>query len=99
MIWPSPVWPASPPPPPGGLAMPTRNLPLSSLRTVGLLLAAALVVTGVLAPVTRAATQPDRRHPLPRHELTGYWQDFVNPATPLRLRDVSSSYDLVAVAF
>jgi chitinase len=37
--------------------------------------------------------------PLPRHFLTGYWQDFVNPATPLRLRDVPNEYDLVAVAF
>jgi chitinase len=36
---------------------------------------------------------------LPKHFLTGYWQDFVNPATPLKLRDVPSDYDLIAVAF
>ncbi|WP_432979121.1 chitinase [Dactylosporangium sp. CA-233914] len=36
---------------------------------------------------------------LPKHFLTGYWQDFVNPATPLRLRDVPSEYDLIDVAF
>src|SRR5579859_4012787 len=36
---------------------------------------------------------------LPKHVLTGYWQDFVNSALPLRLRDVPTSYGLVAVAF
>jgi chitinase len=37
--------------------------------------------------------------PLPKHFLTGYWQDFTNPAAALRLRDVPTEYDLVAVAF
>ncbi|HEU5470545.1 MAG TPA: cellulose binding domain-containing protein [Actinophytocola sp.] len=37
--------------------------------------------------------------PLPRHFLTGYWHNFVNPAVELRLRDVPADYDLVAVAF
>jgi len=36
---------------------------------------------------------------LPAHFLTGYWQNFANPAVELRLRDVPSAYDLVAVAF
>src|SRR5262245_42019348 len=36
---------------------------------------------------------------LPKHVLTGYWQNFTNGATPLRLRDVPTSYGLVAVAF
>ena len=36
---------------------------------------------------------------LPRHFLTGYWHNFANPATELRLRDVPAEYDLVAVAF
>jgi chitinase len=36
---------------------------------------------------------------LPRHELTGYWQDFNNGARTLRLSDVPTSYDLIAVAF
>jgi chitinase len=31
--------------------------------------------------------------------LTGYWQDFTNGATPLRLSDVNSNYDIIAVAF
>jgi chitinase len=36
---------------------------------------------------------------LPKHLLTGYWQNFVNGATPLRLSSVPTSYDIVAVAF
>jgi chitinase len=31
--------------------------------------------------------------------LTGYWQDFTNTARVLRLSDVPTSYDLIAVAF
>jgi chitinase/chitodextrinase len=34
-----------------------------------------------------------------KHVLTGYWQDFVNGATAQRLTDVSTQYDIVAVAF
>ncbi|GLV55739.1 chitinase [Dictyobacter sp. S3.2.2.5] len=36
---------------------------------------------------------------LPRHILTGYWQDFTNGATPLRLSGVDAQYNLIAVAF
>ena len=37
--------------------------------------------------------------PLPKHFLTGYWQNFDNPAVELKLRRVPNEYDLVAVAF
>ncbi|MFG2000904.1 chitinase [Spirillospora sp. NPDC048911] len=37
--------------------------------------------------------------PLPKHFLTGYWHNFVNPATELRLADTNAEYDLVAIAF
>lgn len=36
---------------------------------------------------------------LPAHFLTGYWQDFTNGATPLRLSNINSFYTLIAVAF
>lgn len=36
---------------------------------------------------------------LPKHLLTGYWQNFTNGATPLRLSAVPTSYNIVAVAF
>ncbi|HEY2671789.1 MAG TPA: chitinase [Rugosimonospora sp.] len=51
-------------------------------------------------PTTPPPTSPPPNNgPLPRHELTGYWQDFTNAAKPLRLSDVPTSYDLVDVAF
>ena len=60
------------------------------------LLAAIGLGTAIVAshPVPAAAAPS-----LPAHLLTGYWQDFTNGATPLRLRDVSTNFDLVAVAF
>ncbi|MEV4476746.1 cellulose binding domain-containing protein [Nonomuraea sp. NPDC049504] len=36
---------------------------------------------------------------LPKHFLTGYWHNFVNPAVELKLGAVPSEYDLIAVAF
>ncbi|HEY2793511.1 MAG TPA: glycosyl hydrolase family 18 protein [Micromonosporaceae bacterium] len=36
---------------------------------------------------------------LAKHMLTGYWQDFVNGATPLKLSSVPTTYGLIAVAF
>ncbi|HEY4388507.1 MAG TPA: glycosyl hydrolase family 18 protein [Ktedonobacteraceae bacterium] len=36
---------------------------------------------------------------LPKHVLTGYWQDFTNGAAALRLSAVNSNYDIIAVAF
>ncbi|MCP2329071.1 chitinase [Hamadaea flava] len=36
---------------------------------------------------------------LPKHLLTGYWQNFTNGATPLRLSAVPTTYDIVAIAF
>jgi chitinase len=36
---------------------------------------------------------------LPKHVLTGYWQNFYNGARALKLADVPTTYDIVAVAF
>ncbi|KOV54043.1 chitinase [Streptomyces sp. AS58] len=36
---------------------------------------------------------------LPRHAVTGYWQNFNNGAAVQRLSDVQSQYDIIAVAF
>jgi chitinase len=65
-------------------------------RPAAALAAIALGVLG-LAAVTSgpAAAAPA----LPTHLLTGYWQNFDNGATNLRLRDVPTSYTIVAVAF
>ncbi|MFF7264708.1 chitinase [Streptomyces sp. NPDC008159] len=36
---------------------------------------------------------------LPRHAVTGYWQNFNNGAAVQKLSDVPSQYDIIAVAF
>jgi chitinase len=36
---------------------------------------------------------------LPTHLLTGYWQNFNNGARCLRIQDVPTTYDIIAVAF
>jgi chitinase len=36
---------------------------------------------------------------LPAHLITGYWENFNNGATVLKLRDVPAAYNIVAVAF
>jgi len=51
--------------------------------------------SGPVTGTTTGCQQAD----LPRHFLTGYWHNFVNPATELRLSAVPNEYDLVAVAF
>ncbi|WP_336215621.1 chitinase [Nonomuraea sp. LPB2021202275-12-8] len=53
-------------------------------------------------PVTATTTGCDPGEPggqLPKHFLTGYWHNFVNAATELRLSAVPAEYDLVAIAF
>ncbi|WP_018909084.1 chitinase [Salinispora arenicola] len=50
-------------------------------------------------PTTMPPTTPPPAHELPAHILTGYWHNFDNPAVELRLRDVPTEYDVVAVAF
>jgi chitinase len=36
---------------------------------------------------------------IPKHALTGYWQNFNNGATVQRLSGVNANYDIIAVAF
>ncbi|MEU4873706.1 glycoside hydrolase family 18 protein [Streptomyces sp. NPDC021608] len=54
------------------------------------------------APVTgaTAATGGDPgTGDLPRHAVTGYWQNFDNGATVQKISDVPAAYDIIAVAF
>ncbi len=49
-----------------------------------------------------SVTTPQNGNPggsLPKHVLTGYWQNFFNGARALRLADVPTTYDIIAVAF
>ncbi|MFF7308698.1 glycosyl hydrolase family 18 protein [Streptomyces sp. NPDC008137] len=52
------------------------------------------------AAVTGRTNAPTGPGPaLPKHAVTGYWQNFDNGATVQRLADVQSQYDIIAVAF
>ncbi|MFF9057652.1 chitinase [Streptomyces sp. NPDC014882] len=46
-----------------------------------------------------AATGGGGGGPVPRHAVTGYWQNFDNGATVQRISDVPDRYDIIAVAF
>ncbi|MFI9764885.1 chitinase [Streptomyces sp. NPDC051963] len=51
--------------------------------------------TAVTGRTTATPTGPA----LPKHAVTGYWQNFNNGATVQKLSDVQSQYDIIAVAF
>ncbi|MFD4559181.1 chitinase [Streptomyces sp. NPDC058469] len=48
---------------------------------------------------TTTATGGGGSGSLPKHAVTGYWQNFNNGATVQKLSAVSSQYDIIAVAF
>ncbi|GAA0306435.1 glycoside hydrolase family 18 protein [Streptomyces polychromogenes] len=54
-------------------------------------------------PVTGTTTggggNPNPNPSVPKHALTGYWQNFNNGATVQKLSDVSAQYDIIAVSF
>lgn len=55
-------------------------------------------------PVPCGGTNPPPTNPpstvkIPKHALTGYWQDFTNGSTSQRLSAVNANYDIIAVAF
>lgn len=75
----------------GGLAACTsRAFTVTAFNAVG-----ESARSGSVTGTTSGCQQAD----LPRHTLTGYWHNFVNPATELRLSAVPNEYDVVAVAF
>ncbi|MFI8350283.1 chitinase [Streptomyces sp. NPDC085596] len=51
----------------------------------------------VSATTTSGGTTP--RGDLPKHAVTGYWQNFNNGAAVQKISDVPSAYDIIAVAF
>jgi chitinase len=63
-----------------------------------LILLASLLLVLIAAPTAEAAPAKTSAS-LPKHFLTGYWHDFVNPAEELKLSQVPDEYDVVAVAF
>jgi len=51
------------------------------------------------AAVTGTTTATPTGPALPKHAVTGYWQNFNNGATVQRISAVQSQYDIIAVAF
>ncbi|MBT2458350.1 chitinase [Streptomyces sp. ISL-86] len=54
------------------------------------------------APVTGTTTgsgTPNPNPAVPKHALTGYWQNFNNGATVQKISDVPALYDIIAVSF
>ncbi|MER6181351.1 glycoside hydrolase family 18 protein [Streptomyces sp. NPDC001652] len=51
------------------------------------------------AAVTGTTTATPTGPALPKHAVTGYWQNFNNGAKVQKISDVQSQYDIIAVAF
>ena len=68
-------------------------------RLLATLAAAVLTAGGVLAVNTAQAEEAPAPTAVPRHAVTGYWQNFDNGAAVQTLADVPDAYDIIAVAF
>ncbi|MEV0370461.1 chitinase [Streptomyces sp. NPDC050636] len=74
-------------------------------RLLAGLAAAALTSAGIVAAGTasaseeRPATPAAKTAAVPKHAVTGYWQNFNNGATVQKLKDVDDAYDIIAVSF
>ncbi|MGW0903918.1 chitinase [Streptomyces sp. NPDC002853] len=64
---------------------------------MGLTTALALALTGLLTGGADDADADTRA--VPKHAVTGYWQNFDNGATVQKLSDVQDEYDIIAVSF
>ena len=46
-----------------------------------------------------ATTQPAGSGQLPKHILTGYWHNFINGSSNLKVSDIPSQYDIIVLSF
>ncbi|RSM83561.1 chitinase [Kibdelosporangium aridum] len=72
----------------------TYSYQVSAVNSVGE--SPRTTAVSVTTPPTGGGPDPG---PLPKHVLTGYWQNFYNGARALRLADVPTTYDIIAVSF
>jgi chitinase len=56
-------------------------------------------VTPTPTPTTTATPIPPGPGGIPRHAMIGYWHNFVNGSTNLRISQVPNAYDVIIVAF
>ncbi|MGS2590096.1 chitinase [Streptomyces hebeiensis] len=61
--------------------------------------AKSATVTARTAPGTGPGDPEPNGPSVPKHAVTGYWQNFDNGAAVQKLRDVPSQYDIIAVSF
>jgi chitinase len=80
---------------PGGTGTPTTTPPTTTKPSTAPPTTTPPTTT---PPTTTPPTGPSGGG-LPKHVLAGYWQDFTNGATSMRLSSVPSGYNLVDVAF
>ncbi|MFD7666998.1 chitinase [Streptomyces sp. NPDC059788] len=75
------------------------GLAAAALTTAGLV-AAGTAGAAEAAPAADAAKAPtSHTAAVPKHALTGYWQNFDNGAKVQKLKDVNDAYDIIAVSF
>ncbi|MGP9018889.1 chitinase [Streptomyces sp. BR1] len=55
--------------------------------------------SAAVSATTSATGNPGGGTTVPKHAVTGYWQNFDNGATVQKISDVPSNYDIIAVAF
>ncbi|MBD0745324.1 glycosyl hydrolase family 18 protein [Streptomyces sp. CBMA152] len=55
--------------------------------------------SAAVSATTSATGNPGGGTTVPKHAVTGYWQNFNNGATVQKISDVPSNYDIIAVAF
>ena len=81
---------------PGGTASPTPSASASQSASPS---ASASASSSPSPSASSSTSNPPSNSTLPKHVLTGYWQNFDNGSTVQKLRDVQSAYDIIAVSF
>ncbi|GLZ39142.1 glycosyl hydrolase family 18 protein [Actinokineospora sp. NBRC 105648] len=74
----------------------TTTKPSTTTTTTTTTPPSSTTTTTTTPPTTTTSTPPG---PLPKHVLTGYWQNFDNGAKTLTIAQVPTTYDIIAVAF
>lgn len=69
------------------------------LATVAVTACLSALTMSLNASADESASATPGTSALPTHALTGYWQNFDNGSSVMRLAEVPAEYDLVAVAF
>jgi chitinase len=83
---------------PGGSSTPPTTPSTTAPTTPPTSPATTPPTTPATTPPTTPPTSPPAGN-LPKHVVTGYWQNFNNGATVQTIAQVQSQYDIIAVAF